>query len=53
MKKLSPTKVKMNMNQRKMNVAEIVETLLTLNKIGQCPALNEKTVAILGDITQT
>lgn len=30
----------------------IVETLPTLNKIGLCPALDEKIIAILGDIAQ-
>lgn len=30
----------------------IVETLPTLNKIGLCPALGEKIIAILGDIAQ-
>lgn len=30
----------------------IVETFPTLNKIGLCPALDEKIIAILGDIAQ-
>ena len=32
---------------------DLVETLQMLDKICQCPTLDEKIIAILGDVTQT
>ena len=45
----SEDEVEIEKNERGPNLKE---TLETLDKICQCPALDEKQVAVLGDITQ-